>query len=92
MPSRSSSEVRALDDAALRAWPLPVPSSEADKEQRGHILVIAGSSEMPGAAVLAATAALRAGAGKLAITIPTGTVRYDWTSGPGGGHWEPHSL
>ena len=23
------------------------------------------------------------------VTVPTGTVRYDWTSGPGGGHWDP---
>jgi hypothetical protein len=23
------------------------------------------------------------------LTIPTGTIRYDWTSGPGGGNWEP---
>lgn len=23
------------------------------------------------------------------VTVPAGTVRYDWTSGPGGGHWEP---
>lgn len=24
-----------------------------------------------------------------AVTVPYGTVRYDWTSGPGGGHWDP---
>jgi ADP-dependent NAD(P)H-hydrate dehydratase len=58
---------RTLDDQALRAWPLPMPSSDGDKQQRGHVLVIAGSREMPGAAMLAATAALRAGAGKVAI-------------------------
>lgn len=23
------------------------------------------------------------------VTVPSGTVRYDWTSGPGGGHWDP---
>jgi len=23
------------------------------------------------------------------VTVPAGTIRYDWTSGPGGGHWEP---
>jgi hypothetical protein len=23
------------------------------------------------------------------ITIPHGKIRVDWTSGPGGGHWEP---
>jgi hydroxyethylthiazole kinase-like uncharacterized protein yjeF len=59
-----------LDAAALRAWPLPMPSSDGDKEQRGHVLIMGGSREMPGAVILAATAALRAGAGKL--TIATG--------------------
>lgn len=51
----------------LRAWPLPMPSPEADKDARGYVLIIAGSTEMPGAVLLAATAALRAGAGKLVI-------------------------
>ncbi len=60
----------SLDSAALRDWPLPMPSSEGDKEQRGHVLILGGSREMPGAIILAATAALRAGAGKL--TIATG--------------------
>lgn len=61
---------RDVDTALLRSWPLPMPSSEADKEDRGHVLVLGGSREMPGAVILAATAALRAGAGKL--TIATG--------------------
>ena len=56
-----------LDDAALRAWPLPMPDDNGDKEQRGRVLVVAGSPQMPGATVLAAVAALRAGAGKLTI-------------------------
>lgn len=56
-----------LDAQALRAWPLPTVSQEADKEARGRILVVAGSREIVGAAMLAATAALRAGAGKLVI-------------------------
>src|SRR5215217_7439539 len=51
----------------LRAWPLPQPSDDADKEGRGRVLVVAGAPELPGTAVLAATAALRAGAGKLRI-------------------------
>ena len=59
-----------VDAAALRAWPLPMPSSDGDKEERGHVLILGGSREMPGAVILAATAALRAGAGKL--TIATG--------------------
>jgi ADP-dependent NAD(P)H-hydrate dehydratase len=51
----------------LRAWPLPQPDEEGDKEARGRVLVVGGSTEMPGACVLAATAAARAGAGKLQI-------------------------
>jgi hydroxyethylthiazole kinase-like uncharacterized protein yjeF len=56
-----------LDAAALKAWPLPAIPHDADKEDRGRILVVAGSREIPGAAILAATASLRAGAGKLVI-------------------------
>ena len=56
-----------IDDALLSDWPLPMPSDEGDKEERGRLLVIGGSRQMPGAVILAATAAMRAGAGKLAI-------------------------
>jgi ADP-dependent NAD(P)H-hydrate dehydratase len=51
----------------LRDWPLPQPSFDGDKEVRGHVLIVGGAREMPGAVMLAATAALRAGAGKLTI-------------------------
>ncbi|HEY0406622.1 MAG TPA: NAD(P)H-hydrate dehydratase [Pyrinomonadaceae bacterium] len=51
----------------MRAWALPQPDEAGDKEARGRVLVIGGSPEMPGALILAATAALRAGAGKLQI-------------------------
>jgi ADP-dependent NAD(P)H-hydrate dehydratase len=47
----------------LRSMPLPAPGG--GKEQRGRVVVIGGSSQVPGAALLAGTAALRAGAGKL---------------------------
>lgn len=53
-----------------REWPLPQPSEGGDKEERGRVLVVGGSVEMPGAVILAATAALRAGAGKLRIAVP----------------------
>ena len=66
----SHARPRDVDAALLRGWALPIPSDEADKEDRGHVLVLGGSREMPGAVILAATAALRAGAGKL--TIATG--------------------
>jgi len=51
----------------LGAWPLPQPEDDDDKEARGRVLVVGGSTEIAGAVVLAATAALRAGAGKLQI-------------------------
>ena len=46
--------------------PLP-PVVDGDKDSKGRILVIAGSRDVPGAALLTATAAMRAGAGKLTI-------------------------
>jgi ADP-dependent NAD(P)H-hydrate dehydratase len=61
---------RPLTEATLAGWPLPDLGAEADKETRGHVLIVAGSHEMPGAALLAAVAALRAGAGKLTIAAP----------------------
>lgn len=57
----------ALDAAALLAWPLPSPEDAADKDERGRVLIVGGSVELPGAVILAATAAMRAGAGKLCI-------------------------
>lgn len=59
-----------LTKALLARWPLPTPAFDADKEGRGHILVVGGCGEMPGAVRLAATAALRAGAGKLTVAAP----------------------
>jgi ADP-dependent NAD(P)H-hydrate dehydratase len=60
------STVVGLDRAALDANPLP-RVVDGDKESKGRILIIAGSREVPGAALLAARAAMRAGAGKLRI-------------------------
>lgn len=57
---------KALGAAQLRRWPLPLPH-DGDKDDRGATLVIAGAKEMPGAAILCAESALRAGAGKLQI-------------------------
>jgi hydroxyethylthiazole kinase-like uncharacterized protein yjeF len=51
----------------LRRCPLPQPDGDGDKDERGRVLVIGGSVAVPGGALLAATAALRAGAGKLQI-------------------------
>jgi hydroxyethylthiazole kinase-like uncharacterized protein yjeF len=51
----------------LRRIPLPRPDEGGDKEERGRVLVVGGGRETPGAVVLAGTAALRAGAGKLQV-------------------------
>lgn len=67
--------VRSLTPSALRRWPLPEPGDDADKEDRGQVLVVAGSLEIPGAAILAAEAALRAGAGKLVMAAPSGVAQ-----------------
>ncbi len=59
----------ALDRAALAKHPLPALES-GDKDSHGQILIIAGSRDVPGAALLAAHGAMRAGAGKLQIAAP----------------------
>jgi ADP-dependent NAD(P)H-hydrate dehydratase len=66
-PDPDSPHREHVTNASLHGWPLPMPSQDGDKEQRGRILIVGGSREIPGAILLAATAALRAGAGKLAI-------------------------
>jgi ADP-dependent NAD(P)H-hydrate dehydratase len=61
------SPVIDVDANMLRAWPLPMPDGHGDKEARGRVLIVGGSREMPGAMLLAANAALRAGAGKVTV-------------------------
>lgn len=72
---------RALDQIALRAHPLP-PVVDGGKETKGRILVIAGSRAVPGAALLTATAAMRAGAGKLRIATVAGIAAQIGTAMP----------
>lgn len=50
----------------LKQHPLP-PIASGDKDDRGSILLIAGSREVAGAALLTALGAMRAGAGRLQI-------------------------
>jgi len=57
---------KPLDRTALKSHPLP-PVIDGDKETKGRVLIVAGSVQVPGAALLCATAAMRAGAGKLRI-------------------------
>lgn len=46
------------------------PSSAVDKYSRGSVLVVGGSSRYPGAAIMAAKAAARAGAGYVTLAVP----------------------
>lgn len=56
---------RPVTPELLRSMPLPRHEEGDDKDGRGRVLVVAGSVEVPGAALLSGIGALRAGAGKL---------------------------
>lgn len=68
--------VREADPVAWRADledyldVLEPPSNAHDKFTRGSVLVVAGSSRFPGAAMMAALAAARAGAGYVTLAVP----------------------
>jgi len=58
-----------ISRALLRKRPLPI-LTDGDKEDRGRLLVVAGSGDVAGAPLLTVQAALRAGAGKVAAVVP----------------------
>lgn len=60
-----SRQPEVVSSGLLRDWELP--GHGGDKESNGRVLVVGGNVRMPGGVVLAAEAALRAGAGKLQI-------------------------
>jgi hydroxyethylthiazole kinase-like uncharacterized protein yjeF len=62
-----------LDAVEFRAL-LPVRSEKSDKRSAGAPLVIAGSAQFPGAAVLCARGAARAGAGYVTLACPEGAA------------------
>jgi hydroxyethylthiazole kinase-like uncharacterized protein yjeF len=55
-----------LNRRALADFPLP-PQRDTDKDDHGKLLIVAGSRQVPGAALLSGQAALRSGAGKVRI-------------------------
>lgn len=62
-PNKKAQPIRP---SLLRRWKLPLEPA-GDKDDRGCVLVVGGAPELPGAVILAATCALRAGAGRLQI-------------------------
>jgi ADP-dependent NAD(P)H-hydrate dehydratase len=61
--TRGTKVTRAL----LWHIPLPRADEQGDKDARGRVLAVGGSTQTPGAMLLAGVAALRAGAGKLQL-------------------------
>lgn len=66
-----AAEVWSVDEYAAL---LPRPRVDAHKNDRGRVLVIAGSATYPGAAILAARGAARAGAGYVTLATPASVV------------------
>ncbi len=65
----------------LAARPLP-DHRYKDKQERGTVLVVGGSPSTPGAVMLAAVAALRAGAGRLQVVTSPANVTAVGTAVP----------
>lgn len=63
MPSR----IEVVTPALLRDWALPRGADS--KYARGTVLVVGGARQTPGAVLLAGTAALRVGAGRLSMAV-----------------------
>ena len=86
MTARSQRTARAparlITPALLQRWPLPELDGALGKEERGQVLVVGGSEQVPGAVILAAVAALRAGAGKLQIATSRSVAPYVATQVP----------
>jgi ADP-dependent NAD(P)H-hydrate dehydratase len=63
-----SASAEPITPALLREWGLPDPGGS--KHSRGHAVVIGGAQATPGAVLLSGLAALRVGAGVLAMLVP----------------------
>ncbi|WP_368499057.1 NAD(P)H-hydrate dehydratase [Herbiconiux sp. A18JL235] len=70
--SRTETAPVVVTPAVLREWELP--SAGASKYDRGQVVVVGGDRRSPGAALLAAEASLRVGAGRLTIALAEGAA------------------
>jgi|SRR5579872_2111258 len=64
---------RALESTTFMAL-VPERAPDVDKYKAGHVSVVAGSAEYPGAAILCARSAARAGAGYVTLFVPESAV------------------
>ena len=63
-----SNQSEPVTAGLLRGWGLPEPGDS--KKARGQVVVVGGSRSSPGGAILAGEAALRVGAGRIALAVP----------------------
>ncbi|HMJ15740.1 MAG TPA: NAD(P)H-hydrate dehydratase [Polyangiaceae bacterium] len=73
---RASKSAVRITPSLLRRWPLPKLDQTLGKEGRGKVLVVGGSEQIPGAVILSAIGALRAGAGTLQIATSSGVAPF----------------
>lgn len=73
-PAGTQPSARLLDPARVHAELRARPPA-AHKGERGHVGLVAGAPHTPGAALLAATAAFRAGAGLCTVATNDATLR-----------------
>jgi hydroxyethylthiazole kinase-like uncharacterized protein yjeF len=66
-------EFAALDDAEFLRL-LPKRAQDSDKRKAGAPLIVAGSEQFPGAAILSALGAARSGAGYVTVAAPRGAL------------------
>ncbi len=72
VPSELAEDVLGdlIDHAFVRRW-LPGRPADAHKGSFGRVMIVAGSLNYPGAALLSGTAAGRAGAGLVTLAVPS---------------------
>lgn len=68
------SPIRLITPKIARQW-LPPRMPDSHKYSYGHLLVIAGSHHMPGAAILSAEAAMHSGVGLVTLAAPSDVFR-----------------
>ncbi len=73
--ARHAKQFSALDDEAFLAL-LPMRHPNTDKRTAGAPLIIAGSEQFPGAAILCARGAARAGAGYVTVATPARAASF----------------